>query len=243
MERHATPAQRPTSVAAGMAAAVEVADDMYFIAHDSVSGGARAHRAAVDLGLAAGLLTELLLAGWATMDNGLLTAVDVRPAAPPDLDSRTPAPENGPLTRQVWNQVFREPWRHPLRTWLTVLAADARQRVVDRLATAGHLTIIRSRRRGVGRAEPTDWNTAGWPGIRLGILLGRGDQFSWHDAVLLSLLDAIGLRDFLANLDSPAHEYHGALLRHTARKQPAIAELADHTRAAVAAAVLRRGSN
>src|SRR5262245_13268861 len=113
MERHATHSTRPTAVTTGMAAPLDVADDMYLIAHDSVSGGARLHAAAVDLGLAAGLLAELLLAGWATMDAGLLTAVDVRPAAPANLATRAPAPEAMPLTRQVWDQVFREPWRHP----------------------------------------------------------------------------------------------------------------------------------
>jgi hypothetical protein len=221
---------------------LDLADDLYFIAHDSVSGGARLHRTAVDLGLAAGLLAELLLSGWVVMDNGLLTAIDVRPAAPPDLTARN-IPQEEPLAQAVWNQVFREPWRHSLRTWLTVLAPDAEQRVVDRLAAAGHLVIARSWRAKPGLAEPTDWNTAGWPAARLTILLERDDQFSWHDLVLLALLDAVGLRDFLANLAAPAREYHSQLLDHLARTQPAIAELAEHTRAAVAAAVLRRGSN
>jgi hypothetical protein len=242
MERHATRAPGPAFAAPGMAAALELADDLYFIAHDSVSGGARLHRTAVDLGLAAALLAEVLLAGWAAMEGGLLTAVDVRPAAPPDLATRACGPEDVPLARAVWNQVVQEPWRHPLRTWLTVLAPDAEQRVVDRLAAAGHLAVARSRRARPGRAEPTDWNTAGWPAARLAILLERRDQFSWHDLVLLVLLDAIGLRDFLTALQPGAREYHNKLLGH-ATLQHSIAELADHTRTAVAAAVLRRGSN
>jgi Golgi phosphoprotein 3 (GPP34) len=243
MERHATHAPRPTAVTTGVAAPLDVADDLYLIAHDSVSGGARLHSAAVDLGLAAGLLGELLLAGLATMEGGLLTAVDVRPAAPANLATRSPAPEAMPLTRQVWNEMFREPWRHPPRTWLTVLAPGAQQRVVERLAAAGHVTVTRSRRGAPPRAEPTDWNKAGWPAARLPILLSRGDQFSWHDLVLLNLLNAIGLRDFLTTLDASAREYHGWLLAHTPEHQPAIAELAEHTRAAVAAVVLRRGSS
>jgi hypothetical protein len=57
-----------------------------------------------------------------------------------------------PLARAVWNQVFQEPWRHPLRTRLTVLAPDAQLRVVDRLAAAGHLALSRSCPRRVAAA-------------------------------------------------------------------------------------------
>src|SRR2546423_1199120 len=89
---------------------------------------------------------------------------------------------------------------------------------------------------------PPRW-TLVWPPARLPVLLSRGDQFSWHDLVLLNLLNAIGLRDFLTTLDPPAREYHSRLLGHSTVHQPAIAELAEHTRAAVAAAVLRRGSS
>jgi hypothetical protein len=242
MERHTVQGTRSASAVLGETNHMDLADDFYFLAHDNVSGAPRLHDRAVATGLAGGLLAELLLSGWATVEEGVLTAVDCRPKAPADLDERHERSEEPTLVRAVWGNVVREPWRYPLRTWLTVLGADAVPRVVERLAGSGYLKVNRSRRAGGGHAEPTDWNVAGWPVARLRGLLQRGQQFSWQDVVLLALVDATGLHHFvLADLSEPARDYHTGLLRNLMESYPKFAELAAHTEAAVAASVLVRG--
>lgn len=65
----------------------ELADDFWFLCHDNVSGALRLHVRTRDYGLAACLLSELLLCGVA-----VVTAVDKRPAAPADLTTRPNPP-------------------------------------------------------------------------------------------------------------------------------------------------------
>ena len=222
---------------------LDLADNFYFLAHDHVSGVPRLHARAVELGLAGCLLAELLLSGWATVDDGLLSAVDCRPAAPVDVGASRGRPEQAGLVRGVWDQVVREPWRHPLRTWLTVVGQDASRQVAGRLADGGHLRVGRSRRFRGGRGEPTNWNTAGWPAARLRGWLEHRQPFPVRDVVLLALAEATGLRTVVsADLDQRARDYHEWLLNNLAHQLPHIAELAGHTAAAVGAAVLVRGT-
>jgi hypothetical protein len=241
MERHAVQGTRSTSAVLGETNQMDLADDFYFLAHNSVSGAPRLHERTLATGLAGSLLAELLLSGWATLNEGFLTAIDCRPKAPADLDRRAGRPEEPTLAQAILNKVVREPWRYPTRTWLTVLGVDAVPRVVERLAGSGHLKVNRSRRLGGGHAEPTDWNVAGWPAARLRDLLQRGRQFSWQDVMLLAFGDATGLHHFvLADLSESARDYHAQLLRNLMESYPAFAELAVHTEAAVAASVLIR---
>lgn len=133
-----------------------------------------------------------------------------------------------------------EPWRHPVRSWLTVLGQTAEAQVVDRLATAGYLRVQRTFR-GV-RAEPANWNVAGWPAARLRTSLEHQRYMSKQDLLLLALVEATGLTAPVFNgVPAPVRVSHRQLLNHLAHQYPEFADLAEHTRAAVASATLIRG--
>ena len=167
----------------------------------------------------------------------MVGAVDRRPAAPADLDAQRPVPT---LIESVWAQIVHEHWRHSIRTWLTVLGLDANQRVIDRMAAAGHLHVRRSRRS--ARAEPASWNTAGLPAVRLLTYLERQRQLLAQDAALLALVEATGLSaPVFDGVSDQARQYHVQLLGHIAQQSPVVAGLVAQTRAAIASAALTRG--
>ena len=166
-----------------------------------------------------------------------MAAVDQRPAAPDDLTAQPPTPT---LADSIWARIVAEPWRHPIRTWLTVLGTDADQQVTDRLAAAGQLHVQRTWR-GI-RAEPTSWNTAGIPATRLRTSLERAHQLSTQDLILLALVEATGLSTPVFDGVQPqVRDYHLRLLDHINHQYPAVADLAGHTKTAIAAAALLRG--
>ena len=235
MERHA-------AVGATSTIALNPADDFYFVCHDRVTGSAQLNTRATELGLAGGLLIAALFDGRITLDTGLVTAVDQRPAAPDDLGGRDEQAAETTVPELIWGQVVAEPWRYPVRTWLTVLGSNAVPTVVDRLAGLGHLTVSGSRRRGRRVAVPTDWKFAEWRAARLRDALTRRHQLRDKDVAVLALLDASGLHDFILDgLEPSAHDYHAYLLAGLQRTHPDVFEVAAHTQAAVAATVMARG--
>ena len=97
-----------------------LADDIYLLAHHEVSGRPSLQPRAIGLGLAGGLLAELVLAGAIGLASEGFAATDrVRP-------------ENG-LTRAVQLQMLRERQRHCVRDWLTFLPQAAAADVARRL--------------------------------------------------------------------------------------------------------------
>ena len=204
---------------------VQLADEFFLIAHDDAVGTPRLHASATGLGLAAGLLGELLLARRIAIGAGTVTVVDRRP--PDDA-----------LAHTVLDQLVGEPEHRSVRTWLRFLGNSATESVGERLARAG--TVRRQETRRMFRStvvyRPVDMNTAAWPVTRLRASLGRVEPLPVADVLLLALLAATNLRREVLWGIEPATQRR--LNRLIDGLPPPLGELARHTEAAVGAAVL-----
>ncbi|MEU8300187.1 GPP34 family phosphoprotein [Micromonospora sp. NPDC048909] len=204
-----------------------IADEFFLIAHNDSRGKAKLHPAANGLGLAAGLLGELLLYGHVMVTDGLVTVLDRRPPA-------------DALAHTVLDQLVGEPQHQAVRTWLSFLAQTSVASVGERLARAGVLRRQETRRllRTSVSYLPVDLNAVAWPATRLRALLDRPEPPSVPDALLLGLIVAAGLsREVLWSAGPRAHHRLNVLI--PALPAP-LKELVAHTEAAVGAAVLRR---
>ncbi|WBB82344.1 GPP34 family phosphoprotein [Micromonospora sp. WMMD882] len=205
---------------------MRIADEFFLIVHDDSRGRPRLNPTATGLGLAAGLLGELVLTGRVTVSDGRLSVLDRRPPA-------------DALAGTVLAQLVGESRHRLLRTWLVFLARTAADAVGERLSRAG--VVRRQERRGVLRASVSyvavDRNALAWPGARLLALLERPDPPTVPDALLCGLVAATGLtRVVLWDADPRARRRFGMLRPALPR---ALRELVGHTEAAVGAAVLR----
>ncbi|MFG1951546.1 GPP34 family phosphoprotein [Micromonospora sp. NPDC048830] len=203
-----------------------IADEFYLISHDDSRGRAKLHPTAAGIGLAAGLLGELVLLGQITVSGGQVSVVDRRPPA-------------DDLAHTVLDQLVGEPEPQAVRTWLGILARSAAASVAQRLARAGVLSPRESRRllRTTVTYVPLDLNAVAWPATRLRALLDRPEPPTAPDALLLGLVCAAGLtRELLWSVDPSAHHRLDVLV--PALPTP-LRELVAHTEAAVGAAVLR----
>jgi hypothetical protein len=241
---------------------LELADQMYFLVHDDQTGACLPNISATNYALSGALICELLWSGWATVDSGdpllatdghtrsaqaqllhggLLTAVDLREAAPPDFPDNRSGKQPG--IPALWRQLVTEQWRLPLRIWLDVTAPSARELVVARLVTAGHLT--RGRRGHVPTNPAIAGNTQGRMYLALHHLSGPGRdayELTWSEVLLLLLADAAGLRPMLLNrLESarrgPANEYIDWHRTNLPTQRPDLADLANQISTAVASCV------
>jgi hypothetical protein len=171
-----------------------LADELFLMVHDSVSGRPGPHPRTVGLGLAGALLGELALDRRIALgnDSGPLAVVD-----------RTP-PRDA-LAHTVLDQLLREPAAHPVRDWLSFLSHTATDGVAERLQRAGLVARDRPRRRWRGsRWVPTGWNLAAMPAARVRNRLLRNEALAVPDVLLVRLALAMGLgRDLL--WDAPPH--------------------------------------
>src|SRR5712691_6445157 len=118
-----------------------LADDVYLLAHHEVSGRPFLQPRAAGLGLAGGLLAELVLVRAIRVSRDGVAATDrVRP-------------QDG-LMRAVHLQVLGERQRHCARDWLPFLAQSAAGDVARRLAHSGYLAPAPQSRR--------PWRAARW---------------------------------------------------------------------------------
>ncbi|MGC5053001.1 GOLPH3/VPS74 family protein [Micromonospora sp. DT48] len=202
------------------------ADEFFLIAHNDNRGKAKLHPAATGLGLAGGLLGELVLYGHVTVTAGQVAVIDRRPPA-------------DALAHTVLDQLVGEAQHQSVRTWLSFLAQTAVTSVGERLCRAGVLRRQETRRllRTVVTYQPIDLNVVAWPATRLRALLERAEPPTVPDALLLGLVTAAGLtREVLWSAGPRAH--HRLNLIIPALPDP-LKELVAHTEAAVGAAVLR----
>jgi hypothetical protein len=198
-----------------------VADDVYLLAHHDITGKPLLQPRALGLGVAGGLLAELMLASALTLPDGQLA-----------LDRGVPLGDA--LARLVAGQLTAEREAHPVREWLLFLARHAAGDVAARLEAVGYLTRVR-RWRGA-RWVPTDPDSAFAPVTRA--LAGTTATHPPYveEVVLAGLADACGLG---ARLD---HHATAAPRRPVgtvvAWLDPSLQELIAVTKAAVGAAVL-----
>jgi hypothetical protein len=170
---HANGRPRP-----GLGGTGRVADDLYLIAHHEVSGRAHLQPRALGLGLAGGLLCELILDDAITITAGTVTA---GPAQPDDQ-----------LGGDVAGRIAAEGPARPVRDWLTFLGRISAGEVADRLAASGYLTSA-PWRPWRARWAPASPDCAFAPVARVKAALDPSGPVGVSGVVLAGLAGACGL--------------------------------------------------
>ncbi|MDQ1289360.1 MAG: hypothetical protein QG622_2926 [Actinomycetota bacterium] len=209
-----------------------IGDDLYLVTHDDRTGNPRVPGSRVRLGLAAGLIAELLVSGHLTIRHERLYLVPGR--------AGHGTPPSGPLSRTVLATVASQP-PQGVGAWTRFLAQDAVEDIRDRLLRTGVLTTVRRPSLLTGwrvRYPPADGNVAAWPGIRLARTLSRSGELTVEDAVLTGLVAAMDLLHHVLR-----DEVDAELGRSRARAvrdglPPVLAALLAHTESALADGVL-----
>lgn len=193
-----------------------IADDLYLLAHDDVSGKSFLQSRALGVGLSGALLAELVFAGsvWVQADQLQLN----RQAQPRDY-----------LGRQIFSLLLSERDWHPLRDWLLYLTAGSEQAVATRLGRAGYVREVTSR--GPWRKPrwmPADADCAFASLLRVKAVMERGRPATVSDVVLSGLAVACGLgsrvlpfgpADARSNVETAIRKLHPAVRELIAQTQ------------------------
>lgn len=202
-----------------------VADDLYLLAHNDVTGKPYIQPRPLGLGLGAALLAELALGGAVGVRHDEITVMRVR------------RPPSDQLQVRVLGQLTNEPERHPVGDWLAYLARSAPADVARRLAATGYLAqdkhLLPWRD---GRWIPVDRDSAFAPVLRVRAVLDVTQPLTAPGVVLAGLADACGLGFRLAQY-TPARALR-PLHQAVAQLLPGLSDLISHTRAAVDSALL-----
>jgi hypothetical protein len=200
------------------------ADDIWLLAHHEVSGRPFLQPRAAGLGVAAGLLAELVLIRAIRISGDDVAAT-----------SRVRPPDR--LMRAVHLRVLGERQRYCARDWLTFLAQTAAEDVACRLAHSGYLAPVRSRRPwGTARWVPVDADCAFAAVIRVKAALDPMRRAAPESTALAGLAVACGLGPRVLAYGPPrACEELAGRVRLLG---PDLRELISQTQAAVDSAVL-----
>lgn len=204
-----------------------LSDHYYLMAHADSTGKLRLNPRVAGLGLAASVLAELMLVGYASVENGDIVIIDARP--PNDL-----------LQHSVVDRILSEPTRHPIRDWLAFLGTSSVDEVAQRLVKAGVLHVIESRKLFGGvdqRLEPVSMNDAAWPAVRLARALNHPADLELPDQTLAGIVKATGLSRHVFR-DEPGGADDRRLEQLIAALPEPLRLLVVETEAAVARAVL-----
>lgn len=168
-----------------------VADDLYLIAHHELSGKPYLSPRAAGIGLAGGLLAELLVAQTpaVTLDRGY---VHLRYRKNSSV-ARYARPDD-PVTGHVLDLIAAEPRPQPVRDWLLFLGKTSAVQVAGRLDRAGYLTRPSNRiLRRSHRPVPLDGSWAQCALLRAHTALNVNRTLTLYAAVLAGLTEACGL--------------------------------------------------
>ena len=139
--------------APSLAGTGRLADDLYLMAHHERTGRPLLASRAAGLGLAGGLLGELILADAIGIYRG---EVIIGPTPPDDV-----------LAATILSQVAGEATPRPVADWLAVLSRTAHGAVAGRLEQAGYLVAVEARPWRPSRWVPSDPDCAFAPVARL----------------------------------------------------------------------------
>jgi hypothetical protein len=202
-----------------------LADQFFLIAHEDRTGRSRLHPRATGLGLAAGLIGELVMLGRVRAVEGELHVVN-------------PEPTRDALSHGILDLLLAQPQHRELRTWLAFLAQDAAARVGERLIRAGVLESV-TRRKLLGTQtfylpmNSEQRNAAAWVQVRLANILVQGRVVDIADRALAGLVLATGLTRHVL-WDYSVHRPGLTHLQSVVDSLPPdLRELVDHTEAAV----------
>ena len=158
-----------------------LADDLYLLAHHDVTGRAYLQPRALGIGLAGGLLAELVFADAIRVGGGHVTQIG---------GSRA----HDRLGQQVLTVLARDREWRPAGEWLVFLAARAADHVAARLADSGYLSQVSSRRPWrAPRWVPVSSDCAFAPLGRMQAVLDPARTAATPDVALAGLAVACGL--------------------------------------------------
>jgi len=207
----------------GLSVTGRVGDDLYLMAHDDASGKPLLEPRGLGLGLAGGLLAELMLArGAGLRRDGTVAAGGTWPA--------------DELAQQVFRLIEAE---QPLavRDWLGFLAMTAPEDIARRLGQTGYLTQARHRLSWrPPRWVPVDPDWAFAPLLRVRAALDPSRPCSASDAVLTGVAVACGLRFRIDQYLTTGR----SIAEATGQLPPELRELIAQTQAAADSSVLSR---
>jgi len=207
-----------------------VTDELFLMAINHHTGRTWLPRRTAGIGLAAGLLAELILGRWLDIRDGSVHLV--RRDRPSDE-----------LAGAVRDYLIWQPQYRAVSTWLAFLAPFAIDSVGHRLMRAGLVQPVKQHRIW-SRATyvPLDLGFAATPAARLARLLTTAAEMSERDAVLAGLVAMTGLtRHLLWNAgDYDAGVAH--LSRSVARLRPAFQQLGALAESAIRTTTCRASS-
>lgn len=214
-----------------------VADDLYLIAHHEVSGRPYLSSRATGIGMAGGLLGELLAVQTpaVTIDHGRVFPLYRKDG---DLVARYARPDDL-VSARVLDLIVAESSPRPVRDWLLFLGRTSAAEVAGRLERSGYLTrpasLVPWRTR---RPVPLEGDWAQCALLRAHAALNAARALTPYPALLTGLTAACGLEfrySHLSNLsNAPARSAEEA-----ARVLPRpLRELIAHVRVTADAAVL-----
>ena len=172
--------QQGAYAAGPLAGTGRVADELWLLAHDDTTGRPFLHPRAAGLGVAGGLLCELLLAG----------VIRCEPAAVLADGTGRPGDE---LAGRVAGMIAAEPGVLGPGEWLAFLGRTAAGDVARRLAAAGFVARVPGRLRRGERWRPADPDRAFAPITRARAALDPGRPVTAGAAALAGLAMACGL--------------------------------------------------
>jgi len=210
-------------VSAGLAGTGLVADDLYLMAHHEVTGKPFVQPRPLGIGLAAALVSELMLAG----------SVAVTAAGAAVWRSTLPG---GELACQVQRVLAGERQPFPVREWLLFVARTADRDVARRLEQSGYLTWAGGRVPWrPQRLVPVDADWAFAPLVRVRSALDPARPLPTNGALLAGLAVACGLGFRVDQYAPPLRRHLNDINRQLG---PSLCELIAQTRAAVDGALL-----
>jgi hypothetical protein len=219
-------------------------DDLWLAAHDTVNGKSRLTPRTLGIGLAAGLIAELLFWQNLVLERGklyLLNSPAPRDAALVPVYNQFIEEERG--RRTAYTTSTYEQGGQSLDDWIAYLAADGRaeELVVNRLSQSGNVT--REQRRGLTGKRvvfvPRDSTISGWPAGRINSSLVRGQKLDHTDLALAGLFLATALHQ--QALEQLRPEEFRELSRQLKNDlHPMLRELVSIAESAVGEAVMNR---
>jgi Golgi phosphoprotein 3 (GPP34) len=193
-----------------------VADDLYLIAHHEASGKPYLSPRAAGIGLAGGLLAELLVAlrPAVTLNSGYLFPLYERSGEPV---ARYARPDE-PVVSHVLDLIVAESLPLPVRDWLLFLGQTAAAKVAGRLELSGYLTRPESRIPWrTHRPVPVEQDWSQCAVLRAHAALDMARPLAPYPALLTALTLACGLGFRFSGLSSApvrsAEEATGVLPR------------------------------
>jgi hypothetical protein len=180
-----------------------LADELFLMTHDLQSGKPRLGDPALGIGLAAGLLSELMFAGSLVVSQGQVGLGDYGP--PPERLSEA-------LYEQTRNELFGSDVS--VRDWLASHRRLVLELIADRMVRAGELRREQVRRLGRSqtRVFPTKPSDAFIRAQRLPSYLRNRVEVTEQDVVLGALVALMAPGGRLMDLDDVGEQYLQQLL-------------------------------